>query len=614
MHIVLIVITRNFIKRRRFMKTGRLKVAARITVLAAIIVCGFLINVSLAAAPDVAATALLFSYYDVKGTDTCGVGEGHDFETNPNCGGLGLTDNYFAVTSNSTNWVQAHLRVRTGELSIELLDFDFLLSPKDVFTFDLLPSFKSGNGVAFVSCDQHTLEDSGFATTTIGDKHCVILDTADNTVLTSHIQRCEPDDDLDTALTETMEGYVEVIGEGIIIQAHDEKDHCASFESDETHLDGLIIPGRTMRDMLLGVGLNEQPCGEECQCDASDIGNMIPVLKGEVYYADLVDGVVVRLASMNADGIDNMLPAWNYNLNFSNSIPGTDYKRVILHADSADLEAARCASEGDLACFTYGEPQISLPILDLDHAGNAAQDINDCFYTPKLPDGGGSPTGVYNKFGAGATFGPTLADLEYRRNGRDTKVASILNGLSFDYSAIQWTRDMFMNFSFIGAFKEFAESHIFNVPAPNPLVDFDLKTKFAFTFPFKHFIDETTTFKLTNYDTDENTKTVTTSKFISPGPIQGQATLLESALTDVNWDFPEGYAVWSFSSTNKTKSNEFAGGEHAGGLTRNVLVRDGSFSYIPGYTGVAFTTGANQIDARGLWYFSTNMNNSALVD
>lgn len=588
------------------MKTGRLKMATRITVLVAIIVCGFLINVSLAAAPDVAASALLFSYYDVKGSDKCN----GDFETNPNCGGLGLTDNYFAVTSNSTNWVQAHLRVRTGEASVELLDFDFLLSPKDVFTFDLLPSFKAGNGVAFVSCDQHTLENSGFVTTTIGDKHCIILDTADDTVLISHIQRCEPDDDLDTSLTETMNGYVEVIGEGIIIQAHDEADHCASFESDETHLEGLTIPGRTMRDMLLGLDLNEQPCGEECQCDASDIGAMIPVLKGEVYYAQLVEGVVTRLASMNADGIDNMLPAWNRNHNFSNSISGTDYLHVILHADSADLEAARCAAEGDLGCFTYGEAQISLPVVDLDAAGNGAQDINDCFYTPTLPDGSGATTGVYNKFGAGATFGPTLADLEYRRNGRDTKVSRILWDLSYDYASMLWTRDMFMNLSGRLAFKEFAEGHIFNVPAPNPFVDYDLFTQFSFTFPFKHFINETTSFKLTNYDNEENTKTVTTSKFISPGPIQGKAVLLEAALTDVDWDFFEGYAVWSFSATNKTKSNELAGGEHSGGATRDVLVRASAngLSYIPGYTGIAFTTGANQLDAKGLWYFSTEMN------
>jgi hypothetical protein len=590
------------------MKTGRLKMAARITVLAAIIVCGFLINVSLAAAPDVAASALLFSYYDVRGTDKCS----GDFETNPNCGGLGLTDNYFAVTNNSTNWVQAHLRVRTGEESIELLDFDFLLSPKDVFTFDLLPSFKAGNGVAFVSCDQHTLENSGFVTTAIGDKNCIILDTADDTVLTSHIQRCEPDDDLNTSLTETMTGYVEVIGEGVIIQSHDEADHCASFESDETAFAGRTIPGRTMRDMLLGVTQNEEPCGEECQCDASDIWDMIPVLKGEVYYAQLVDGVITRLASMNADGIDNMLPRWNPNgNNFSNSISGTDFKHVILHADSADLEAARCAAEGDLGCFTYGAAQISLPIVDLDNAGNGAQDINDCFYTPTLPDNSGATTGVYNKFGAGATFGPTLADLEYRRNGRDTKVSRILWDLSENYASMLWTRDMFMNLSGRLAFKDFAEGHIFNVPAPNQFVDYDLFTQFSFTFPFKHFINETETFKLTNYDNEENTKTVTTSKFISPGPIQGKAVLLEAALTDVDWDFFEGYAVWSFSATNKTKSNELAGGAHAPGPTRDVLVRASAngLSYIPGYTGINFTTGVNQLDARGLWYFSTNMDN-----
>ena len=582
------------------MKIGGFKMAAKIIVLAAIIVCGFLINVSLAAAPDVAASALLFGYYDVKGSEQCS----GDFETNPNCGGLGLTDNYFAVTNNSTNWVQAHLRIRTGEKSIELLDFDFLLSPKDVFVFDLLPSFLGGNGIAFVSCDTKTLQNSGFTTIPVGNAQCVIMDANDPNFgnLVSLILKCEADDDFDSALTETMTGYVEVIGEGVILQAHDESDHCASFEADESDFADRVIPGRTIFDMATGL---ECQGGSSCTCEESDFANMIPVLKGEVYYATAEGGTITRFASQNADGIDRMLPEWNPTGKFTDTLPGPfyDLKRMIFHADDPVAEAIRCETEHDNGCFTYGDPTTVHPVADINGAGRAAKDLNDCFYTPTLVVNSVT-TGVFNKFGAAATFGPTLADLSVRRKGWITQTAGILNHEEFRYASAFWADDM----GIAGdgpLFKEFAESHIFNVPAP--AFDIDLFTEFSFTFPFQHFIAESDFLKVTTFDLDENTLTPPSSKFISPGLPTTKSPANEAALFDVIWQFFEGYAVWTPTATNKTANNVLAGGQITGGSTVDIMVALGSVPYTPGYTGTAFTVGANQLDAKGLWYFSDTM-------
>src|SRR5512147_1393633 len=123
------------------MRKIQFKMAAKFFILAVILVCGFFAT-SANVTPEVTSTALLFTYYDVRTTAE---------------GGLGVSDNYFTVTNPTSAWTQAHVRVRTGDCSVELLDFDVMLSPKDVFTFDLS---RDGDGIAFSSLDLHTIENS----------------------------------------------------------------------------------------------------------------------------------------------------------------------------------------------------------------------------------------------------------------------------------------------------------------------------------------------------------------------------------------------------------------------------------------------------------------------
>ncbi len=125
------------------MKRGIMKTALRVVLVAVVALCISL--PAFAMSGETAGTSLLFTYYDVRSAAA---------------GGLGLTDNYFTVTNTATDrWVQAHVRVRTGSASIELLDFDILMSPADVFTFDL---YEDNGAMVFASCDTKTLVNSGF--------------------------------------------------------------------------------------------------------------------------------------------------------------------------------------------------------------------------------------------------------------------------------------------------------------------------------------------------------------------------------------------------------------------------------------------------------------------
>jgi hypothetical protein len=42
---------------------------------------------------------------------------------------------YVSIENTSSNWVAAHVRLRSGRFSIEVVDFPILLSPHDVFWF-----------------------------------------------------------------------------------------------------------------------------------------------------------------------------------------------------------------------------------------------------------------------------------------------------------------------------------------------------------------------------------------------------------------------------------------------------------------------------------------------
>ena len=547
------------------MKTKKFTMAAKLLFLVAIGIC--VLSLGTASAQFQSGSALLYTYYDVR--------------TAAN-GGLGLSDNYFTVTNTSTNWVQAHVRVRTGDKSVELLDFDILLSPKDVFTFDMYQG--ANGGIEFASCDTKTLQNSGFTTT----GGCIVMNSVTNTNLLSLIKACQGLDDAG-ALAATLKGYVEIIGEGRIVPLSTDKNRCASSVTG----DARTIPGRTLNQFVRSTDTGAT--GNNC---AIDVRDMPASLEGRLYYvtvdAKATPFVVSRLAMLNAEPMDSQLPLWT-TVDAPVSVAA---QRVIVHADTYAAEQTRCGT--DNGCFAYVAASGTAPTTGAD-------DLNYCFFT----DMAGSPsTGVYNKFGAAATFGPTIADLVNRRDGTLPVIQGNLNVFSANFSFAPGALD---GAQWIPTPKTFVDSHYFNVPAP---LIFDMQTKFAFIFPLQHFIGESDFISaVAAYDNEENTTTITIDKFISPGlPKPGGTPGQEAAIFSFNPPFVEGWVRFSTDGAkNATMDNLCAPGSTITSGTTcvgtvNLLVRKASNAgtYLPAFSGVVYETGVKSLGSALFTYGQSN--------
>lgn len=73
----------------------------------------------------------------------------------------GYVDNYFTVNNSSDKWIQAHVRFRNGAWCGELLDFDVILSPGDVFVFRLADIDGDGYWEIDQSLDSRNFEYTG---------------------------------------------------------------------------------------------------------------------------------------------------------------------------------------------------------------------------------------------------------------------------------------------------------------------------------------------------------------------------------------------------------------------------------------------------------------------
>jgi hypothetical protein len=116
--------------------------------------------------------------------------------------------------------VAAHVRLRSGRYSIEVLDFPILLSPNDVFWFQFQAIANADGGldrVEIISTDKKTIEYSGLNTLSAIPGAYVKYDSATGTLtmsLTNNILQgftSIKNPDYKT-LNETTQGYLEVIG------------------------------------------------------------------------------------------------------------------------------------------------------------------------------------------------------------------------------------------------------------------------------------------------------------------------------------------------------------------------------------------------------------------
>ncbi|MFH1026356.1 MAG: hypothetical protein V1764_06740, partial [Nitrospirota bacterium] len=485
----------------------------------------------------------------------------------------------------SNGWVQAHVRVRTGRSSIELLDFDILLSPKDVFTFDL---YDDNGATVFASCDTKTLINSGFTPNFDrngdGTNDCFVLDSTTFPAMLSLILECDPlSTTTEAALANTKKGYVEIIGEGVVLANTDfggvDKNLCPGpnlvVNEGVTGSDDVTIAGKMLDHTVAASRLCSSTNGIGV-CPNACI-SMGTYLFGRQYYATVSSGIVTRLGMLNAEVADN----------------GTT--GIILHKESYDAEIADvdcAAADAADGCYGYVAPSTSATTVT-----NGADDMNFCLYTDSITTVSGI-TGVRNKFGAAATFGPTFADLVALRNGTLATTRANLNTISTGLSQGDRTSDGIPSTVLT---RTFADSHYFSVPAPNP---FDMRTSFAFIFPVRHFIGELDSIAVTSlYDNEENQTTVTLGKFISPGLPTVSTPGDEAALFNLTSPFAEGWIRFAPTATNTTSAGEWEPGSVlCVASTTNTLVRTGSTTYVPGYTGAVFTIGNDILSSSPFQY------------
>jgi hypothetical protein len=474
---------------------------------------------------EVGGDILLFSYYDIRTMAQ---------------GGPGLSDNYFTVTNIrdsetfplrpygdvTTGWIQAHLRVRTGQCSVELLDFDVILSPNDVFTFDLYQA-EDGETV-FASCDENTLVYSGFNVDANG---CFILDTGTFPNMLSLIDACGncpdgSDISLATALEETRFGYVEIIGEIEMLPV-------SGADPDEICSEGMLEAGMyTGWEWVDGDG-----------CGFKDVD---PILFGRQYYAAF-DGSrnLVRLATSNAFAGDAVCGGDRGARGFArpgippDNVPGPCSGSIVHRPCYSDNSPGCDPGDGELenlnmyvndqARFAYDQARTSIG------SSQGARDMNYCFWNYEI----GTDL-VENRVGAGATQGPTLAD------GRVGVCAPFRNGSALNTECIISEIDGFFE-------KPAAVSHFFAIPDQG-------QTRFAFTLPRMHFVNQQIAIdEVARFDTAEEPCTVPSGKFISPGlPGQvlprGEVTLIGAEASQCSAN--EGWIAYTFEITGDGPSSE----------------------------------------------------------
>jgi hypothetical protein len=453
---------------------------------------------------------VLFQYYDIRTTAQ---------------GGPGLSDNYFTVVNaDDIEFTNAHVRVRTGQCSVELLDFDVILSPHDVFAFDL---YQTATGsTQFASCDTDTLVASGF---NVDSNGCYVLDSTTFPEMLGLIETCGncPSGSgaplsAAAALEATRWGYVEVIGEVELGPSDYPGSGCGS-DADECSSARIKAGDYTAWSFI------EDEDNDVGDCDCAYWNGVDDQLFGRVYYARFdAERNLVRLASANGLSL-------NYAVcGISDDIDNcTD---VIIHRPCYSDTSAGCnVGDGELentndwlwytgAKFAYNAPYKSSSPLP------GATDLNYCFYKNTIT----TPGDVVNKVGAGATFGPTLADLYVPaapRNGIAGTTANIICDLN-DYID-----------------KGGAVSHYFYIPGQG-------QTRYVFTFPLQHFINQSITItKIARFNNEEETCAIPTGKFISPGlPVaglpRGEVTILQTQESGDPCTFNEGWLAFDLEVTS----------------------------------------------------------------
>jgi len=136
----------------------------------------------------------------------------------------GSAENYFTISNSSGEWVQGHLRFRGAAWSGELLDFDVILSPGDVFLFRLADIDGDGFWEIDQSLDLRNFQYTGMNTdclpeggTGVARANCIDQQTLLIPQPTNSDTGVWAGGNITPALINhhRLMGYVEFIGEGV---------------------------------------------------------------------------------------------------------------------------------------------------------------------------------------------------------------------------------------------------------------------------------------------------------------------------------------------------------------------------------------------------------------
>jgi len=171
----------------------------------------------LAAAVAVAAGIALSPQTQAIELKTGGIGDALLFPVF--AAGAGMYENYFTISNSSNNWIQSHLRFRGSAWSAELLDFDVILSPGDVFVFRLADLDGDGEWEVDGSLDPRNFQYTGMVFSCTGptgtQQFCIdannLLEPAVADLTAANIPNAA-----DVISLQRRWGYIEFIGEAIL--------------------------------------------------------------------------------------------------------------------------------------------------------------------------------------------------------------------------------------------------------------------------------------------------------------------------------------------------------------------------------------------------------------
>ncbi len=194
---------------------------------------------------------------------------------------------FFSIQNTTDDWLAAHVRLRSGRYSIEVIDFPVLLSPRDVAWFQFgTESDTNGTltGVYLKTWDSETAEYSGFGSPNNTDwtqeGGAWSADLSDHLLL-QFDQLKDVDGENYTSVRELTQGYIEVFG---LFR------HSNPFDQNFFELMGALASADPANDDVWGnPGIVEDPTGANPVVhNAMDVGKD---LQGQVFMGDFTSGV-----------------------------------------------------------------------------------------------------------------------------------------------------------------------------------------------------------------------------------------------------------------------------------------------------------------------------------